>query len=188
MEVEGIILAAGLSSRANTFKMTLPFNGKTVIENTIDNMLVTCNRVIVVGGYRVELLQPIVKRYLRVELVYNPDYMQGMYSSIKRGMSCITTERFFYTPGDYPLITSQVYKEMLTIDAPIVIPTFEDKKGHPVLFEGSIIKQVLQDQSFSTLRDVIKQNQVALMEINCRGILLDLDTIEDYKLLQKQIG
>jgi hypothetical protein len=32
MMVEGIVLAAGLSSRAKTFKMALPFRGKPLLK------------------------------------------------------------------------------------------------------------------------------------------------------------
>jgi len=174
MEVEGIILAAGLSKRAKTFKMTLEFKGKTVIENVIDNMLTVCNRVYIVGGFNIEALQPIVRRYSKIELVYNQDYLQGMYSSVKKGMSCIKADKFFFTPGDYPLILPEVYQRMLDSDAAIVIPTYEGRKGHPVLFQKTIALQVLQQNNFCTLRDVIYQNETALVEVNSRGILRGL--------------
>jgi len=188
MEYEGIILAAGLSSRAKTFKMTLAFNGKTVIENTIDNMLGVCSRIILVGGFNIEVLQPIVKRYSRVELVYNQDYQLGMYSSVVKGMSCITAERFFFTPGDYPLILPEVYEKLKMVDAPVVIPTHEGKKGHPVLFKRDIASQVLQGSELCTLRHVISENETALVDVGSKGILMDLDTLEDYELLLEQIG
>lgn len=187
MEVEGIILAAGLSTRAKEFKMTLAFNGKTIIENTIDNMLETCSKIYVIGGYQIEVLQPIVQRYSRVILVNNQDYLTGMYSSVKKGMSCITTERFFFTPGDYPLILPEVYQSMLRVAAPVVIPTYKGRKGHPVLFDQAIARSVLLDQKSCSLRDVIQQHEKALVEVDCRGILMDLDTIEDYKLLLNQL-
>ena len=183
MGVEGIILAAGLSSRAASYKMTLAFNNKTVIENTIDNMLDFCKRIIVVGGYKIENLQPIVEKYSKVELVLNEDYMQGMYSSVKRGMSCIREDNFFFTPGDYPLIAPEVYKELLLYKAPVVIPTFEGRKGHPILFNSNITEEVLHCSAYKTLRDVIRSKYTVLTEVNCRGIIMDLDTIEDYEVM-----
>ncbi len=183
MGIEGIILAAGLSSRAASYKMTLSFNNKTVIENTIDNMLDFCKRIIVVGGHRIENLQPIVEKYNKVELVLNEDYMQGMYSSVQRGMSCIRENRFFFTPGDYPLVEPEVYRELLMHKAPVVIPTFEGRKGHPILFSRNIIDDVLYDTQYKTLREVIRGKYTVLTEVNCRGIIMDLDTIEDYKMM-----
>lgn len=188
MGVEGIILAAGLSSRAASYKMTLAFNNKTVIENTIDNMLDFCNRIIVVGGYQIENLRPIVEKYSKVELVFNEDYMQGMYSSVKRGMSCIREDNFFFTPGDYPLISPGVYKELLLHKAPVVIPTFEGKKGHPILFNSNVTYDVLNCTAYKTLREVISTRYTILAEVNCRGIIMDLDTIEDYEIMLKQVN
>lgn len=188
MGVEGIILAAGLSSRASGFKMTLDFNNKTVIENTIDNMLDFCKRIIIVGGYKIENLQPIVEKYSKVDLVLNEDYMQGMFSSVKRGMSFIRENRFFFTPGDYPLIAPEVYRELLLNKAPVVIPTFAGRKGHPILFSSNIIDDVLHCKTYKTLRDVIRNKYTVLTEVNCRGVIMDLDTIEDYRMMLKHIG
>jgi molybdenum cofactor cytidylyltransferase len=183
MGVEGIILAAGLSSRAASYKMTLAFNGKTVIENTIDNMLGFCKRIIVVGGYQIEKLQPIVEKYSKVELVLNEDYIQGMYSSVKKGMSSIREERFFFTPGDYPLIEAEVYRQLLLHHASVVIPTFEGRKGHPILFHNNIIEVVLKGIEYKTLREVISNQDVVLAAVNCRGIIMDLDTWSDYEVM-----
>ena len=49
----GLIVAAGLSSRMGCFKPLLPLRGKTVIENTIDSMLLCgISPVVIVLGYR----------------------------------------------------------------------------------------------------------------------------------------
>lgn len=183
MGVEGIILAAGLSSRAHCYKMTLPFNNKTVIENTIDNMLEYCQRIIVVGGYKAEKLKPIVERYSNVELVYNENYMQGMYSSVKKGMSCIKADRFFFTPGDYPMIASEVYRELLRHSAAVVVPTFEGRKGHPLLLDSTIVYEVLHNTAYETLREALRGKETILVPVNCRGVVMDLDTLQDYERL-----
>lgn len=102
MKIDGVILAAGFSTRANTFKMTLEFKGKTILENVIDNMSLYVDRIIIVGGYRIEEIEKIVKRYEKVELIFNDKYEEGMFSSIKKGISKVSGDKFFLTPGDYP--------------------------------------------------------------------------------------
>jgi molybdenum cofactor cytidylyltransferase len=181
MEVEGIILAAGLSSRATAFKMTLMLGHKTIIEHSIDNMREVCDRVIVVGGYKIENLEPIIKKYDNAELVFNENFMDGMFSSVKKGFSCIKGERFFFTPGDYPLIDTGVYTELLRHDGDVVIPTFEGKKGHPVLFRNSCKEEILEGNKYSNLREYIKDKKQELVPVSCRGILRDVDTIWDYE-------
>lgn len=183
MKTEGVILAAGLSSRAGAYKMTLEFQHKTIIENVIDNMAAYVESIIVVGGYRIQELEPIVGRYKNVRLVYNQDYRQGMFSSIKKGIGCVTGDRFFITPGDYPLIKPEVYKSMLDVDGEVVIPAYGGRKGHPVLISGCFKGEILQDGKYQNLREFIRTKNVKLVDVNCSGILLDIDTMEDYKEL-----
>ncbi|MCY6354113.1 nucleotidyltransferase family protein [Clostridium sp. ZS2-4] len=180
MAVEGIILAAGLSSRAKTYKMTLKVGNKTVIETVIDNMLSVCSKITVVGGYKIEKLEPIIQKYENVELVFNENFMEGMFSSVKKGFSCVKEDRFFFTPGDYPLIDDMVYKQLLNNSGEIVIPTYEGRKGHPILIKSSLIKELLEGDKYSNLREFITSKSPTLVPVHNEGILLDIDTINDY--------
>lgn len=188
MSREGIILAAGLSSRAKTFKMLLPLNGKSVIENTIDNMLQFSQRVIVVGGYKIELLQPIIQKYRNVELIFNENYEEGMFSSVKCGIKAVREDEFFFTPGDYPLISKDVYSKILSKTGDIIIPTYKGRKGHPILIKSKFIKEILQEGKYETLRDFINIQNPKFIEVNHKEILMDIDTIEDYKKALKNLG
>jgi Uncharacterized MobA-related protein len=178
MAFEGVILAAGLSTRAGAYKMTLNFNGKTIIENVVDDMTDFCSRIIVVGGYRYQDLEPVLKKYKNLRLVYNEKYMEGMFSSIKKGLSLVRGESFFLTPGDYPLIGREVYKTLSRVEGEIVIPTFNERKGHPVLIKSYLIKDILSG-TFVSLRDYIRLKSPILVPVNQRGILIDIDTMED---------
>ncbi|MCY6369222.1 nucleotidyltransferase family protein [Clostridium ganghwense] len=180
MAVEGIILAAGLSSRAKTYKMTLKVGNKTVIERVIDNMLSVCSKITVVGGYKIEKLEPIIQKYENVELVFNENFMEGMFSSVKKGFSCIKEERFFFTPGDYPLIDKNVYKQLLDARGEIVIPTYNKRRGHPILIKSCLIKDVLEGNKYSNLREFVTSKSPVLVPVHNEGILLDIDTINDY--------
>lgn len=187
MAVEGIILAAGLSSRAKTYKMTLKIGNKTVIERVIDNMLSVCAKITVVGGYKIEKLEPIVQKYENIELVFNENFMDGMFSSVKKGFCCVKEEAFFFTPGDYPLIDNRVYKQLLNNSGEIVIPTYEGTKGHPILIKSSLIKELLEEDKYSNLREFIASKSPALVPVHNEGILLDIDTINDYNRILNMI-
>lgn len=180
MAVEGIILAAGLSARAGTYKMTLEFNGKTILENAIDNMMNSADRIVVVGGYRIEKLEAAAGKYSNVRLVFNENYNEGMFSSVKKGLQFIKSERFFITPGDYPLIHQSVYEDLLKVRGDVVIPSFEGRRGHPVLIEGRFIEDILSNGAYKSLRDFINTRESILVPVDCRGILMDIDTMEDY--------
>ena len=80
--VNGLILAAGMSSRMGSFKPLMPLRGKTLIENSIDSMLLSgVSRVVVVLGYRGEEVERILRsRYLgnTVVLTYRRTHRYGL--------------------------------------------------------------------------------------------------------------
>jgi molybdenum cofactor cytidylyltransferase len=183
MKVEGMILAAGLSSRAGTNKLILDVHGKTVIEKCILSMYDLCSRIVVIGGYRIEDIKEIISEYPKVELIYNDDYLEGMFSSIKKGLINIEGTRFFLIPGDYAAINKKTYEKILTIDKDIVIPLYNKRRGHPLLMKSHLIKEILKDDSCKTLRDFINKNVVSFVDVDDGGILMDIDTMEDYETI-----
>jgi molybdenum cofactor cytidylyltransferase len=129
-DVEGVVLAAGLSRRSGQFKMALPLGDKTLIEVTIDGMLPFVDRVIVVVGWLAERLRVLLAGRRNVDLVYNERYREGMFSSVRAGIAQVRAARFFLLPGDQPLVQAEVYARLLTAEGAIAIPTYHGKKGH----------------------------------------------------------
>lgn len=189
MTVEAVILAAGYSSRAGTFKMALDIGGKTVIERCINGMTEFCTRIIVVGGYQIDRLRDIVKDLPKVEVYENRQYPAGMFTSVKEGMRHVHSDRFFFTPGDYPSISPEVCRKLLTVSGKIIIPVFNGRKGHPVLFTNEVAQEILGEDDSSNLRDYIQRHQFQTLEVDDEGILIDIDTPDDYrKILDKSRG
>lgn len=183
MKVEGIVLAAGLSRRAGAYKMTLKMGDKTIIERCIEGMYDYCSRVIVVGGYKIEMLSPVLEKYNKVEIVYNENFKDGMFSSIKEGVKKIREEQFFLTPGDFPMIGSDVYSAMLKASGDVIIPVYNGIKGHPVLMKSNVAKELIFNAGYSSLREAIASKKPQLIDVSDGGILEDVDTLEDYEKL-----
>ena len=177
-KIEGIILAAGYSARVKAFKMTLPLGEKTVLESCLQGMLDFCDKIIVIGGYQVEKIIPIVKAYPKVELVYNENYSEGMFSSVKKGLSYITSKRFFLTPGDYPVISKDTYRVMLNTVGEIVVPVYDGQTGHPALLASYLSQEIGQKEA--SLKEFINTKGFTTVTVDDEGILLDIDTWEDY--------
>ena len=187
--IEAVILAAGYSSRAEAFKLELDLGGKTVIERCIEGISPFCTRIIVVGGYQIEKIEAILGKYPQIEIVVNKRYAEGMFTSVKEGMRHVRGERFFFTPGDYPLIRREVCERLLTQDGEIVIPVFDGHKGHPVLFAGRLAGEILLMADTANLRDFIYQKGFQTIAVGDKGVLIDLDTQEDYRrILEKSRG
>jgi Uncharacterized MobA-related protein len=187
--IEAVILAAGYSSRAEAFKLELDLYGKTVMERCIEAISPFCTRMIVVGGYKIEKIAAILEKYSRVEIVVNCRYNEGMFTSVKEGIRHVRGERFFFTPGDYPLIRREVCERLLAQEGEIVIPVFNGQKGHPVLFSGRLAREILQMADTANLRDYINQKGFKALTVEDEGVLTDLDTQEDYRqILEKSRG
>ncbi|MPN05065.1 Molybdenum cofactor cytidylyltransferase [bioreactor metagenome] len=97
-------------------------------------------------------------------------------------------DEFFFTPGDYPLISKDVYSKILSKTGDIIIPTYKGRKGHPILIKSKFIKEILQEGKYETLRDFINIQNPKFIEVNHKEILMDIDTIEDYKKALKNLG
>lgn len=81
MKLTVIVLAAGLSSRmGEKNKLFLPFNGKTLLETTVDNLLAaSIGETLVVVGHEAERVKDLL-RSREVQIVEHPDYDKGMAS------------------------------------------------------------------------------------------------------------
>lgn len=184
--IEGVILGAGLSKRAGTCKMLLDIGGITLIESCIRSMYDTCSKILVVGGHNFENIARVVAKYDKIKLVYNSNYMEGMFSSVKEGFRHVSGDRFFFTPGDYPLVKSETYREMLRGGGDIVIPIFCGKKGHPILIKTRLTEELIHSTKYSTLREFIRDKGHTPLEVQDKGILMDIDTMEDYRQILKR--
>lgn len=178
--MDGVILAAGTSRRAGTHKMMLDVGGRTMVEACAQTMLRFCRRVVVVGGYRIGDVARVLAGYSGVEIVFNPDYPSGMFSSVRQGVGHVRAGRFFLSPGDCPFVTAEVYRRLLNSRGEIAVPVFEGQNGHPVLMRARLIPDLLGG-GHATLRDFIRLKGFDAVPVEDPGIHLDIDTVDDYR-------
>jgi len=188
-EIWAIILAAGASTRMKKQKMLLPFNGKTIIETVVENAArsLNSNIVVVLGSHR-EAIQNKIDNY-SVKFCVNENYLDGMLSSAICGFRALPKEAkaALIFLGDQPQIPSQATD--LVIEAwhrskkGIVMPTFNGRRGHPVLIETKFkaeIERLDPEKGLRTLAQKFK-NDVYEVECNLPEILRDIDTPEEYE-------
>src|SRR4051812_43563463 len=104
--LSAIVLAAGLSQRmGNINKLLLKYNGKTIIETTLENILASeVDEVIVVTGYEDEKVKDVMK-LLPVTITYNEDYAKGMTTSIQCGIEGAKESGYMICLADMFMIT-----------------------------------------------------------------------------------
>ncbi len=191
--IEGIILAAGLSSRAGNFKMALTLGDKPLLKHTLDAFPEYCRKIVVVTGHRPNIIEDIVALYPKVQIAHNLDFNLGMFSSIKEGVKYIESPYFFVVPGDYPFIKRQTFDLLWNVaknssDYSVFIPVFKERKGHPILLNSSLISSLIFEPEDSTLRHFIRRQNTLLVPVDDEGILLDIDTPEDFALCLSKIS
>lgn len=89
MDKQCVMLAAGLSSRMGKWKMMMPWGEGTILDSALASALAFCDRVVLVTGFRGDELAACYRDHPGVEVVFNPQYQDGMFSSIQCGVGHI---------------------------------------------------------------------------------------------------
>jgi len=196
--VGAIVPAAGESRRMGAFKPLLPWDDRTVLECSVESLLLGgMEEVVVVLGHRgqeiKERLEPFFASRPKVKVVMNSMYREGMLSSIKRGLKeAGAWDAFAVLPGDHPAVEPRIISKLVRIfrylrGIPrILVPKFEGKRGHPLLIDMLLRDDVLKLPLDQGLRLILRlhPSQVTEVAVDSPGVLLDLDEPEDY-VLQK---
>ena len=185
--ISAIILAAGKSERMGTPKALLPFRGRTFLENILQAIAGSSltNAVVVVGHHRVE----IAARLNIPNMVFNPRYEQGMVTSFQAGIRALPPD----SSGAVLFLVDHPVVEPSTIDVlvnnfsanRIVVPVFNGRRGHPVLFAREVLQEILALPPSQGANIVVRRDPGRIVEVSVDspGILVDVDTPEDFEKL-----
>lgn len=186
-----VILAAGCSTRMGQFKPLLPIAGTTVVAHVVAMFRAAgVERIGVVTGHCAEQIEPVVSR-LGATPIRNLEYQQGMYSSIQAGIASLpaTVDGCFLLPADVPLVRPEsvtaLAQAFAARPAPITYPRFNGQRGHPPLVSNALFAEILAGKGEGGLRELLRkyQSDSADVDVLDEGVLLDMDTPEDYAQL-----
>ncbi len=154
IEAAAMILAAGRSSRfGGRPKALASFDGRTLLKRAAEifRRAGVTRLAVVTGHHRTEVAA--AAEALEVPTVHNPEYDQGMFSSIKAGLAGVTGgEAFFVLPVDAALVHPQTVLALLTAwreigrgrrGCSVIVPTHGGRTGHPPLIGGIHIPDIL---------------------------------------------
>ena len=199
-----IILAAGTSSRmgAGRHKLLLPLHDRPVLAHVLDAVLASQVRpIVLVLGHqsdqiRIQLAAQTTHHDLHI--VENTDYLVGMSTSMRLGIQML--QGYDYTKrldesidsalillGDQPLITAQHIDTLIatyrTTGKRIIAPTYEGKRGNPILFDASLFPELLEVTGDEGGRSVLERHrdEMATVEMGDPLANIDVDTWEAYQ-------
>jgi CTP:molybdopterin cytidylyltransferase MocA len=187
LRVSAILLAAGQP------KQLLPLGNKPVIRHCLANLVAAGIKdiVVVLSQRESEILNSM--KDLPVQIVFNENPESEMAESVRIGLRTLTdfSTGVLVHLSDHPLVSAKTLKSIvqchLEIPDKIIIPQYKGKRGHPSLFPKPVIDEIFVGL---TLRDIIKRDssRIKFLDVDDEGVILDMDTKEDYEKIPKKIG
>lgn len=190
-----IILAAGYSSRMGAFKPLLQLGGTTVLERAIALFRSAgIHDIRAVVGHRSSDLLPLLER-LKVQPLSNERYHEGMFSSVLTAVESLEagSGAFFLLPVDVALVHRETVelltRSYATAGKGILYPVFRGTRGHPPLIATAYRDAILSWRGNGGLKEMLMQyeSDSETVETGDKGILLDMDTPEDYERLRDSL-
>jgi molybdenum cofactor cytidylyltransferase len=189
--IGGILLAAGQSRRMGQPKLLLPWSGRPIIVHMVDLfMKAEVDAIVVVTGADREQIEASLEG-LPILLTRNKEHAeQGMIGSVRAGLSALresACEAALIMPADLPALLPDTLHVLMAefnkAASPIIAPSFEGRRGHPVLVSRPEWNSILQLPEGHSLRDFLssREDDVHHVVVDDHGILIDLDTPGDYE-------
>ena len=171
------------------FKPLLPFGNKTVIESCLD-YLHGFHNIVVVLGHRADEIRGLLKN---LTIAINPDPDSEMGASIAVGIRALprTTKAVVIALVDHPAVPANVVSTLIAewnSGAKIVIPTWQNHGGHPVLIDLGFREELLALEQFGGLRQFLKTHgsEVKRLPVDSPFVARDMDTWDDYLALHEE--
>ena len=184
--VAAIILAAGRSTRmGGPNKLLAELGGKTLVRIVTEQALASkAKGVIVVTGHQAEQVEKALQG-LKVKFVRNPDFAEGLASSVKAGVPAVPADAdaAVICLGDMPLISAHLIDRLVDAFAPdrgnlIAVPVSDNRRGNPVLWSRRFFNELMTLDGDIGARHLIAKHSEAVAEVPVEGFgaFLDIDT------------
>jgi molybdenum cofactor cytidylyltransferase len=189
MRVVGVVLAAGESRRMGRLKALLPFGGCTVIERVVQSLLqVELAGIAVVLGHRAADIAAVIASG-PIQILYNPNFHQGMTTSVQVAMRDLSPipDAYLLALVDQPHIgpgpIQQILEAFSHTHKGVVIPTYQGKRGHPIILASRYRQEVLALEPQQGLHLITRGHPEDTLEVPMASdvILRDMDYQADYE-------
>jgi molybdenum cofactor cytidylyltransferase len=189
-----VLLAAGASSRMGAPKQLLKIEGVSLIRRAAEHALASaCRPLVVVLGANADLIAPELSG-LEITIVVNPDWMEGMSSSIRAGLRKLLADdsqiqSVILSLADQPNVTEASLGNLidahLQTGAGLVAASYSGQMGAPALFSKCYFQDLLQLEGEGGAKKLLKQHASLVVPVDFPEAELDLDTPEDFAAFEK---
>jgi len=207
--IAGVILAAGESSRLGRDKALLPWPPasatakpstspqSTILSSAIRAFLGFCDITIVVAGRNEPALRPVVYA-CGASIICNPAPERGQFSSMQTGLQEVLNlgrDSAMITLVDRPPARSETLNVLVNAFVSrehgvwAIVPECGEKHGHPILIGREMIEAFLRAPATGNAREIehANQNRIRYVAVNDALVTTNIDTPNDYAMLQSGI-
>ena len=186
--IAGVVLAAGRSTRmGGPNKLLAEIARRPLVRIVAEEALASrADPVIIVAGHqRAEVEKALAG--LRVRIVHNPDFAEGLGTSLRAGIAAVPadSDAAIVCLGDMPRVDAALMNRLIAVFDPdrgalVVVPTFEGKRGNPVLWSRRFFPDLMAIEGDVGARHLIGRYSEAVAEVPVEGkaTLIDVDTPE----------
>lgn len=196
--IEVIILAAGGSSRFQTHpKQLAELDGRYLLDIVINTAIEAgfIKPFVVLGAYAKEITERS-KLLCRCQITHNPDWQQGMSSSLKTGLASLhdLPAGALFLLADQPLISAslliQMTKKFINDQPDILYPEYKGTRGNPVIISSRIFDQLIDNTGDMGGRFLFQRKDLRIKSFltTDKSCIQDIDTVEDLELLKSIVS
>ncbi len=193
-----ILLAAGASRRLGQPKQLLSIDGQSLLRRSAEAALgIDPEVAVVVLGAHHDLIAPELAG-LPLQVVVNPNWATGMASSLHVGLAAVlaqqpSTAAVLILLCDQPLLTAEVLQQLVAAfgqtGGPIVASRYANGVlGVPILFSQPLFPELRLLTGDAGARKLLAQWPDLVQKVDFPEGLLDVDTPEDWAMIQAQLN
>lgn len=186
--VAALVLAAGRSSRMGRNKLIEPIDGEAMVRRVVRSVLASrASPVIVVTGHEAKRVEQALHG-LAVSLVFNPDYANGLSTSLRAGLRVLPPEAegALICLADMPGIEPEHLNRLIAAfgrsgPGAICVPVRDGRRGNPVLWDRAYFAEMTRLEGDTGARGLIAAHAGRVVEvpIGSDAIFADVDTEAD---------
>jgi molybdenum cofactor cytidylyltransferase len=197
MSLAGVVLAAGRSSRMGSPKALLDFLGLPFAVRILQalEVLEVKTRVVVLGP-DAPRIQPALAGH-DFMLIENPEPETGPIASLRgalRALRPLQPSAVLVWPVDLPHVRVSTVERVIEAhrrtDEQIVLPTFAERRGHPVIWGSGLFAELLEsvEAAQEGARAVLHEHEreVLGVPVDDPAVVDQVNTPEDYERLVRE--
>ncbi len=192
-----VVLAAGASRRMGAPKAAVRLGDETLLARVVDALVAAaCAPILVVAGVHEAAVRAALPARSAALVVVNDEPERGQLSSLQTALRHV--ERIApAAPGavvalvDHPIVASRTVIQLMRAaeagSRPIVVPTHDGRRGHPIVLMRAVWDEVLATPAGESARAVVGRDRGRVREVAVAdpGVLIDVDTPADLAALRR---